>query len=73
MKTLGEQLESLIRQIVADELAKTQRMGELQSIAEFCKARKISKVTLWRAEKQGRIKLVRIGKRVFIDSTQFFK
>lgn len=63
-------LEESIRKIVVDELSKHQP-EELQSISEFCKAKKISRITLWRAEKEGRIKLVRIGRKVFINPGQF--
>ena len=63
-------LEENIRKIVVDELSKRQP-EELQSVTEFCKAKKISRITIWRAEKEGKIKLARIGKRVFINPHQF--
>lgn len=64
-------IEETIRQIVADELNKHHQREELQSISEFCKAKKISRITVWRAEKEGRLKLVRIGRKVFINPGQF--
>ena len=64
-------IEETIRQIVADELSKRQQNEELQSVSDFCRTKHISRVTLWRAEKEGRIKLVRIGRKVFVPSQQF--
>lgn len=64
-------IEEHIRKIVAEELVKLQQKVELVPIAEFCKAKKISRGTLWRAEKEGRVKLTRIGARVFINQEQF--
>lgn len=63
-------IDEHIREIVIDELSKRQP-EELVSIEEFCKRQKISRTTLWRAEKEGKVKLARIGKRVFINTHQF--
>lgn len=63
-------LEENIRKIVVDELSKRQP-EELQSISEFCKSKDISRITVWRAEKEGKVKLTRIGRKVFINPRQF--
>jgi hypothetical protein len=64
-------LEENIRKIVADELDKRQQQVEFIPVADFCKSRKISRITIWRAEKEGKIKLSRIGKKIFINPNQF--
>lgn len=64
-------LEESIRKIVVDELDKRQSPSELIPVSEFCKKQKLSRVTVWRAEKEGRIKLDRIGKKVFVNQAQF--
>lgn len=43
----------------------------LLPLEDFCKQKKISRITVWRAEKRGQIKLTRIGKRIFVDLSQF--
>ena len=63
--------ETLIRQIVHEELSKRSDETELVSVPEFCRKHAISRVTLWRAEKEGRVKVTRIGKRVFLNPNQF--
>ena len=63
-------LEENIRKIVVDELSKRQP-EELQSISEFCRTKKISRVTIWREAKKGNLKLTRIGRKVFINPRQF--
>jgi len=62
-------IEETIRQIVTAEIQK-QNKGHILSVSEFCKVNKISRVTLWRAEKEGKLKIARIGKRIFIDTNQ---
>jgi predicted DNA-binding transcriptional regulator AlpA len=64
-------LEEHIRKIVAEELDKRQQAQELVSITEFCQANKIHRNTIWRHEKEGRLKLIRIGRKVFINPQQF--
>lgn len=64
-------IDEIIRKIVIEELDKRQRKSELIPVAEFCASKKISRVTIWRAEKSGQIKLTRIGKSIFIDTNQF--
>lgn len=64
-------IDEIVRKIINDELDKHQRKSEIVPVADFCKAKKISRVTIWRAEKNGQIKLTRIGKSVFIDINQF--
>jgi hypothetical protein len=64
-------LEDHIRKIVVDELSKHQP-AELVSISQFCKAKNVSRVTVWRAERAGRLKLTRIGRKVFVKTDQFY-
>lgn len=63
-------LEESFQKFIADQLSKRQP-EELKSVPDFCKEKKISRVTLWRAEKRGEVKLTRIGRRVFINTNQF--
>lgn len=63
-------LEDHIRKIVVDELSKRQP-PELVSISQFCKTKNVSRVTVWRAERAGRLKLTRIGRKVFVKTDQF--
>lgn len=64
-------IDEIIRKMIIEELDKRERKSELIPVADFCKEKKISRVTIWRAEKSGQIKLTRIGKSVFIDMNQF--
>lgn len=63
-------LEESIRKIIAEELNR-HPVNDLQPVAEFCELKNISRVTLWRAEKEGKIKLTRIGRKVFVNPNQF--
>lgn len=63
-------LEENIRKMIADEMGRAKSV-ELVPVDEFCEQKEISRTTLWRSEKRGQIKLVRIGRRVFIDVSQF--
>lgn len=63
-------LENIIQEMVSRELAKHQS-NELIPISEFCRQAKVSRITLWRQEKQGMIKLTRIGRKVFVNPQQF--
>jgi len=64
-------IEETIRQIVKDELRKQEKHSSLTPVAKFCEDHNVSRVTLWRAEKKGRLKTVRIGRKVFVDDNQF--
>lgn len=66
-------LEQSIRKIICEELDKRQQGNDLIPLADFCKSKNINRVTIWRHEKEGRIKLDRIGKKVFVNSSQFLK
>jgi hypothetical protein len=66
-----DSLEQQIRSIVADEISKRKGESNLVAIADFCKSKNISRVTLWRSEREGKTKLVRIGSRVFVDENQW--
>jgi len=63
--------EETVRAMITDELDKRERKSELQPVAQFCKDKHISRVSLWRHEKQGRVKIVRIGSKLFINPDQF--
>jgi DNA-binding transcriptional regulator PaaX len=63
-------IEEIVRGIVRDELTR-QQPESLQPLAKFCKEQGISRVSLWRLEKSGRIQIIRIGKRCFINPQQF--
>lgn len=65
--------EQGIRTIVRDELDRQSGRPHLQSIEDFCQAVGVSRVTLWRQEKQGQIKIHRIGKRCFVDPASIAK
>lgn len=66
-----DQLEKIIREIVGDELDKRQQTINLMSVSEFCKKHSFNRTTVWRLEKQRKIKTVRLGKKVFVDLNQF--
>lgn len=66
-----DNIETLIRKIVSEELDKAKLNTELVSVTEFCNRHGLNRVTLWRAEKEGRVKVVRIGTRVFLNPNQF--
>jgi hypothetical protein len=64
-------IEESIRTIVVEELAKLGAGNKMVPVAEFCRKHGISRVTIWRAEKEGRLKVTRIGKKVFVNPNQF--
>ena len=61
-----EALSNVIREMIVQELDKI-KTPNLIPINQFCKEKGVSRVTLWRAEKQGRIRLSRIGRKIFVD------
>ncbi len=65
-------LEHQIRKIVQDELNKIEHMPRLVPLQKFCDDLGINRVTIWRAEKEGRLQLTRIGTRIFVDANQKF-
>lgn len=64
-------LDETIRMMINEELDKRERKTDLVRISDFCKSKNISRTTLWRAEKEGRLTMTRIGKKVFINMNQF--
>jgi len=64
-------LEESIRKIANEEFDKRQTQSNLVPVEEFCKQKNISLITVWRAEKSGKLKLSRIGKKVFVNQSQF--
>lgn len=63
-------LEESIRKFIAEEVSR-QPVNDLQPVLEFCRSKNISRVTIWRAEKQKKIKITRIGRKVFVPLSQF--
>jgi hypothetical protein len=64
-------IEESIRKIVTEELDKRQSQGDIVPLEEFCRTKGISRVTVWRAERSGKLKLTRIGTKVFVNKSQF--
>jgi len=65
-------LEQQIREIVKQEIDKDHTAPRLVPLQKFCNDLGLDRKTLWRAEKEGRIKVQRIGTRIFIDANQTF-
>lgn len=65
--------DEIMRKAVAEEIEKQQQKTERLPIpiAKFCRDTNISRATMWRREKDGTAKLIRIGRKVFIDPQQF--
>lgn len=40
---------------------------DIVPLRQFCKEKNISRTTIWRAEKRGELKLIRIGRKVFVQ------
>lgn len=62
-------IDEQIRKIVVEELEK-RLTPELIPVPEYCKKNNIHRSTVWRAAKKGKVKLVQIGKKAFIDPKQ---
>lgn len=65
--------DETIRQIINEELDKRDTQTHLVPVAKFCSDHDLNRVTLWRQEKSGKLKVTRIGKKVFVDPGQFVK
>lgn len=37
-------------------------------LMEFCERNKISRTSVWRAEKSGQLKLIRVGRKIFVPA-----
>ncbi len=59
-------IDEQIRKIVVEELEK-RLTPELIPVPEYCRKNNIHRSTVWRAEKEGKVKLYRVGKKVFIN------
>lgn len=68
---LEENIRNILSDLLREELHKLHRSDDLIPLAEFCRQKGISRTTLWRQERQGRLQTVRIGRRIFINSSQF--
>lgn len=67
-KTMSNNWEESFKVFIRDEVQKLEKKNHHIPVAQFCKENNISRVTLWRAEKNGTLKLQRIGKKVFVPS-----
>lgn len=56
---------------IAKQVIDARPTVDLVPLEDFCKQKRISRITVWRAEKKGQIQLTRIGKRIFVDQSQF--
>lgn len=63
-------IDDYIRQRVDEELANRPKV-ELIPVDQFCKNMGLSRVTIWRQEKLGKIYLTRIGDKIFVNMEQF--
>jgi len=71
----ADRVEEAYRIVGAHEAAKL-KAAKLEPklpipIAEFCAKTKTWRSTIWRLEKRGEVKLIRIGRSVFINPDQF--
>lgn len=64
-------IEETIRELINQELDKRTQSADIVPVEQFCQDKGVSRITIWRAEKEGRLKVVRIGKRKFIDTRQW--
>ncbi len=66
-------LEESIRQIVSEELDKRDQSSKLTPQDQFCKEKNLSRTTVWRARRSGQLETVTIGRKVFVNESQFGK
>lgn len=64
-------IEETIQHMITEELDRREKSTAMVSVEQFCKEHKISRTTLWRAEREGKLQTSRIGRRVFIKTNQF--
>ncbi|MFZ2904601.1 MAG: hypothetical protein WAZ98_00230 [Cyclobacteriaceae bacterium] len=60
--------EETIREMITAELEKRDQKNQIVPVQKFCEQHDISRTTVWRAIKNGRIQASYIGKRVFIKT-----
>lgn len=60
--------EEMIRNIVNSELDKRDQKNQLLPVQKFCEQHDISRTTVWRAIKDGRMQAVNIGRKVFVKT-----
>jgi hypothetical protein len=65
--------EAIFQKWISDELDRREGRNTLTPLNTFCQKRNLSRTTMWRGEKQGRWKLTRIGKKIYVDESQFTK
>jgi predicted DNA-binding transcriptional regulator AlpA len=68
---LEENLRKIVSDLLREELDKLHRSDDLIPVSEFCRQKGLSRTTIWRQERQGQLRIVRIGRRLFINSAQF--
>ena len=69
-----DSFEASIRKIVAQVVdERLQSQPKFKSITETCEALGVSRTSLWRGIKTGKIKVTEVGNRKVIDLNQFSK
>lgn len=61
-------IEETIRTMITVELDKRDQKNQIIPVQKFCEQHDISRTTVWRAIKDGRMQAVNIGKKVFIKT-----
>lgn len=64
-------LEETLQQMISVELDKREQANQIVPVQKFCEQHNISRTTLWRAARDGRVQTVNIGRKVFVKSNQF--
>jgi hypothetical protein len=72
MSETKKDIEAIVKRIVREEM---QKLGpiNLQPVDEFCDKIGINRVTLWKQEKLGKVKIHRIGTRCFVNAQDFIE
>ena len=67
---LAIELSILIRKIIIEELGNREQNNLIHQ-SDFCKNNNISRTTIWRMQKEGKLKIIKLGRKVFIQTNQF--
>lgn len=75
METKEKTITEVLRAILKEELNSiaASNAPQLVSLKKFLADSSMSRTTVWRAEKEGKIKLSRVGRRILVDLNQFKK
>lgn len=63
--------EETIQKMISEEFDRREKSASIIPVAEFCKTHNLSRVTVWRAEREGKLQTTRIGRKVFVKANQF--